>query len=505
MLLDMQTLDSAGRGPLGSMASLFQKTRRSLASVGAAVLILLLAFDPFIQQIISYPTRLTAIHGGTDVATTKMLDYFAMGVNYDLVYSSGLWSDNDIVLSSSCSSGNCNWQKFQSSGMCSQCSDVTKSMDLECNLTANETSAGNFTQGSRYINVTCLLTPPQGKSTQFHVHSSYVALSPPVWTYETGGLSWHVFSAYDSYGLDLDQTKNQPFNGLGDPLMVIAYAEIGYNEDYIYSDFISGIKVDKATVCSLELCLLEYDVSVKNGTPDVVTSVLDYGQLLWRNNPRNSSFDTLCWKPTSGPPDITFENPLSDYTYVQLSPVEFAFCGISYETKLSPNLFVGSMFQHHTRGHTQESGNDTTGLDYSPDGDPNALRISSVGLDSIMSNVAKHMNKEALRLNGSDVHGDTFVTEVFVEVQWLWLILPTILVLSGTIFIAIVIIQNKKNGTSLWKSSVLAFFYHGLHEVDKDDSMTASVMEKKAEGLVVQLQESEDHGGLILKEKKDLM
>lgn len=33
--------------------------------------------------------------------------------------------------------------------------------------------------------------------------------------------------------------------------MVIAYAEIGYNEDYLHSDLIGGIKVDKVTECSL--------------------------------------------------------------------------------------------------------------------------------------------------------------------------------------------------------------------------------------------------------------
>jgi hypothetical protein len=289
--------------------------------------------------------------------------------------------------------------------------------------------------------------------------------------------------------------------------MVIAYAEIGYNEDYIHADILSGIRIDKATECSLELCLLEYDVSVENGTPNMTTSALDYGQLFWRNSSASAMplGLTLCWKPTSGPLNMTIEDRINDDTFFQISPVEFAFCGIAYEIRLYEDVFVGSWSQSHRRGPDVIADLQSPTYDSLRTGDPNVFRIGSVGLDTIMSNVAKHMNKEALRLNGSDVHGTTFVTEVFVEVQWLWLILPIILVVSGTIFIAIVIIQNKKNGTSLWKSSVLAFLYHGLHEVDKDDSMTASVMEKKAEGLVVQLQESEDHGGLILQEKKDSM
>lgn len=46
-------------------------------------------------------------------------------------------------------------------------------------------------------------------------------------------------------------------------------------------------------------------------------------------------------------------------------------------------------------------------------------------------------------------------------------------------------------------------YNHGLHDVDKDDCMAASVMESKAEGLVVQLQASGDQG-LILQERRDL-
>lgn len=110
-LVDIQTLDSAGRGPIGSIAILFQETRRLLVSFGAVVIILLLAFGPFIQQIISYFTRLTDIHSETSGATTKIVDYFAPAINYDSVYSTGLWS-GDNMLDPSCPSGNCTWPKF---------------------------------------------------------------------------------------------------------------------------------------------------------------------------------------------------------------------------------------------------------------------------------------------------------------------------------------------------------------------------------------------------------
>ncbi|KGO35945.1 hypothetical protein PEX2_088030 [Penicillium expansum] len=384
-------------------------------------------------------------------------------------------------------------------------------MDLKCETTQSINSS--YSEGEHYKNetVTCHLAPPQGKSTQFDVnfYTLWEDSSPnPVGLdYTTSGISWHVFSAYGRSLQYRRQTGDEPFTWPSDPLMVLGYAEIGYNEDYLDSDLSGGIRVDKVTECSLELCHLEYEVSFGNGTPHINTSVLDYGQLFWRNSSEARSKQMLCWKPTSGPPppDIIIENvTISNDSFVRLSPVEGVFCGIEDNIILDENVFTGSTIHVHGRLRSEHG----YGQDYDvmrEDSDRNVLRIGSVGLDVIMSNVAGHMNKEGLARNGSDVNGIAYVTEVFVEVQWLWLILPIILVVSGTIFIVIVIIENRKNGTNLWKSSVLAFCYHGLHDVDKDDSMAASVMERKAEELIVRLQESEDHGGLVLREKKNLL
>ena len=501
-LLDIQTLDSASRGPLGSIASLFQKTRRSLASIGAAVIILLLVFDPFIQQIISYPTRLTDKHRSTSIAIAKRLDYFAPSIDWKFIYSSGLWSE-DTLLSPSCSTGNCTWSNFQSSGMCSQCTDITESMDLKCEQTGSDSFfLPEDAISVQALNATCQLSPPQGNSTQFDVRFQFSSSpSTPIANsiaYESIGTSWHIFSAYSKdMNIRYPETQTQPFTWPGDPLMVIGYAEIGYDQDFLNSDFVKGIRVDKVAECSLELCLLENKLSVRNGSPDLITSALDYGRLFWENSSVPSfSGQTLCWKPTDSPPDITFEDSIIPGTQdAQLSRVPFAFCGVSATIKLYEDVFVGVVHN----GFTLDSNGTSSDP---PDGDHNALRISSVGLDVIMSNVAKHINKEALSLNGSDVNGTALAVEVFVEVQWVWLILPIILVVSGTIFVTMVIVGNRRSGAGLWKSSVLAFFYHGLHDIDRDDSMTTSLMEKKAEGLVVRLQEPGDNQNLVLRRKK---
>lgn len=70
-LYNLQSFDDASRGPLGSLKILFQRPQqdRLLLSFAAVVTLLALAFDPFMQQIVSYPVR--EIPSLTAKATTK--------------------------------------------------------------------------------------------------------------------------------------------------------------------------------------------------------------------------------------------------------------------------------------------------------------------------------------------------------------------------------------------------------------------------------------------------
>jgi len=55
-LQDLQVFDEASRGPWGAMI-LLKTSKLSLASLGALIVLLLLGFDPFIQQLITTPQQ----------------------------------------------------------------------------------------------------------------------------------------------------------------------------------------------------------------------------------------------------------------------------------------------------------------------------------------------------------------------------------------------------------------------------------------------------------------
>jgi hypothetical protein len=56
---DFEIFDKASRGPWGAVMLLFRTRGRSLAALGAFLIVLLLAIDTFFQQVVSLPTRWT--------------------------------------------------------------------------------------------------------------------------------------------------------------------------------------------------------------------------------------------------------------------------------------------------------------------------------------------------------------------------------------------------------------------------------------------------------------
>ncbi|KAJ5685013.1 hypothetical protein N7536_007632 [Penicillium majusculum] len=507
-LLDMQTFDSASRGPLGSMIMIFQR-KRSLATFGAAMIVMLLPFDPFIQQITRYPTRSAPIRDG-GVAVTKRLKYFVPHVtplSWNIAYSSGIWSD-DNLLHANCSSGNCTWPIFRSIGVCNKCTDITPFVTFDCHKRPreNETYWKYWdNEGQSYnFNASCDVTPPLGHATV--VNSSFTIGYNHEYNVDfQQNITWLVYSGFDPhYAVDsIPDVDNYTFTGVTNPLNVLAYAKIGYEPDFFNSsDPLQGFKIDKVTECSLAICLGDWQISVNQGTTMTEASDIDQGQLFWRDVPVSARPNmtgvvtrNLCWRPASSPSNVSF-----DYVYVKdgglkypsLSPVEFAFCGIDAITTLSTAPLFGSSTASY------QLTNDTfTMWDYLTErGNPSTQRIASTSLEHVMSNVANSLNKMALNMDGEDVNGAAYGIEVFVMVQWTWLIVPGLVVISGNLFFILVLLANKK--TLLWKSSIFAFLYHGLGDMDRSDCMTASSMEKEATKARVQLRTSHENGDLKL-------
>lgn len=69
----MQRFDAASRGPLGSLIILIHHRAQSLVSLGAAIIILLSSFGPFMQQNLSHPVHPTMYMSTTASAYAPQL------------------------------------------------------------------------------------------------------------------------------------------------------------------------------------------------------------------------------------------------------------------------------------------------------------------------------------------------------------------------------------------------------------------------------------------------
>lgn len=69
-LWDFEIFDKASRGPLGAMMLLFRTKGRSLAALGALLILLLLAIDTFFQQVIDLPDRWALQETASEVPKT---------------------------------------------------------------------------------------------------------------------------------------------------------------------------------------------------------------------------------------------------------------------------------------------------------------------------------------------------------------------------------------------------------------------------------------------------
>ncbi len=158
-LEDLETFESAGRGPLGSLGLLYrwQPDRAPLAPLvytAAFVTVAALAMGPFAQQIVSIQTDSLEPQENVNSTIAVSNSYynnnsvpglffqfenqsFALGTtsNGALVmqsdmqgaFYSGIYGLGGPLLDFSCPSSNCTWDTFTSLGLCSTCRNVTAS------------------------------------------------------------------------------------------------------------------------------------------------------------------------------------------------------------------------------------------------------------------------------------------------------------------------------------------------------------------------------------------
>ncbi|KAL2839515.1 hypothetical protein BJY01DRAFT_250469 [Aspergillus pseudoustus] len=495
----MQYFDSASRGPLGSLLIILRHRGVSFVSLGALIIIVALLFDPFMQQIIKYPLREIDTVNGTNAAAQRayaLLPETLQDSVPTIIYT-GMWG-SDFEVEPTCPSGNCTWPSFESVGMCSRCEDITTQVKFDnCNGTMDTTETGTPQP------IWCDIVLPQGN----YIGDTYRAVT----NLNINSVQWSLdFPAHMVWVPDyqISAGSNETYAGIQNPLVVVAYAQLGLVHDTNETDTpafdpAAALRITNVTQCAMSLCTRTYDIAVSDGIPTINVSAPTFGKVF--DNPRNTGYS--CWRPgnDSSPVDIT---QLTNTSYAD--PNEFAFCPTG-----SGDYRLFEYFEGEIRSYNRTSGSAGRWINNEEKFNQGALgntnlrprvplveRIGAAGLEFVMDNVAASFTKAGLVASTATVAGTVRTAEVYVHVEWWWLILPAALVVLGTVFWLLTMAINRHQRLRLWKSSVLALLFHGLDSVpqyeEQDRFATASKMDQTAQSLPVKLDISDQRKGFML-------
>ncbi|KAF1911260.1 hypothetical protein BDU57DRAFT_524284 [Ampelomyces quisqualis] len=150
---DFEIFDKASRGPLGAALLLFRTKGRSLAALGALLIVLLLAIDTFFQQVVDLPER-RVLQAGSSIPRvinynpaymmeffqgyeTQQYDSFMYPAVRPFFYGNGTQpvafgngTRPDIPLS--CPTSTCTWPAYETLGVCSECTDASDLLEYRC-------------------------------------------------------------------------------------------------------------------------------------------------------------------------------------------------------------------------------------------------------------------------------------------------------------------------------------------------------------------------------------
>ena len=431
---------------------------RSVASLGALVTILTLGMDFFVQNAVSL--EVLRLYAG-EASTTRVLSYNATITYGPAMVASHIaplddiriiWAlyagafGNPLQSSVSCPTGNCTWDNpYTSLALCNKCQNISHQIQL-VNTSVNSS-------GSNPNAIKCRL--PNGlelyESREFE-----------------DVLQNFTNSSVEEFVASTSYWPTAPF---GPPRNMINF---------------TALSVSQAYECSVFLCVNQYNISVTNGI--VMEDVLQ----TWDSNYLNSTSESSY--PDQSTSSIVLPHDEDDYKMA--GNLVFS---IETDTYSILQHFLSSSFSGEIIQDAPIYSPILEVLaDYGTFGDPNAPDgIDLSNLPGIMANITQSISaalRQAEHMNISI--GAAYRSDTYIQVEWYWLIFPSVLLIITLLFLTITIWQTKNDDAIMtWKSSPLPLLFHGLssqHQTQVKDVLQLSEMENQAKHMKVSLVETEE-------------
>jgi hypothetical protein len=542
---DIRAMDDASRGPLGAFGVLAFWTGGSLAALGSIITLLMIAFGPFLQQLVEYPSRNTTLSGAFALApqnfayTRHSPSQSEENMDFLNVLGAGVWSDPKAFdQEPTCSTGHCLWTEFRSVGWCSKCENRTLSATLsnckpdtiaQKKEDASEYCILNLGHGANFslirdLEVSVYLDAVNGEPV--YVDTVNGGPGEPVGSYTglygnyTSEVIWPL--SYGNSGsnltiLDVTKLSAPPTKimGVENPLIVIGQASlepgVGYSKERLDFNMLSIVSVSQ---CILHPCEKTLSLNKVNGTTTWTDGPPNYGSLVARNlslglalafrrawsNSNDSQM--LCWQAEDGDLDHEYfweESyavdrrkrafcPVDDYAY----NIQKAFSDrydVEFGAALKEDNFsMGGSGLSGTNVYEDVFGYEGGKFDIVG---PRSTRNLSQRVES----VAVALTNYGLQATNDTVRGEAIAEESYVRIRWQWIVLPAFLELASLVLLVLTVVHSRREAVPLWKSSVLALIYHAVDELRGQETLATELlsgMKITANMTDVQLVKSED-------------
>jgi hypothetical protein len=533
---DIQAMDDASRGPIGTFGVLFSWVGGSLAALGSIITLLLIAFGPFLQLLVEYATYTVTrpdpfAQAPRNLAYTHHLPLVSFDTlshpaspweeNTELVHvlEAGVWSVPKLFdQEPTCPTHECYWREFQSIGWCSKCENRTYS------ATINNCKLGNIIQGKDALSEYCVLSLGHGANfsllgswemtKEYGDDGEYSAYgnvtSEAIWPLSYGTSGSRLTGFYPPER----SSKSTTLLDVIDPAIAMGHAIVRQDDNENYDLAFDYLQIVEASLCILHPCEKTLELHKVNGTTKWKDVSTNYGRLIARNvsftNTKQSTSageivrTNLCWQAEDGDLDLDFfdeENYAVDNSKRAFCPVE----DYAYDIQRS----LQGRYDSTIHVEAEKNGHVVLNTTMIVAGDPDAPygyrsgRFNTVGPESTrnlsqrMENVAVALTNWGLQTSNMTVSGYASSTDAFslIHVRWQWILFPAFLELATLALLILTIMKSRREKVPLWKSSVLALIYHAVDELHGQESLATerlSGMEVTAKTVDVQLVKSED-------------
>jgi hypothetical protein len=488
---DFEIFDKASRGPWGAALLLFRTKGRSLAALGALLIVLLLAIDTFFQQVIDYPDRwalqgaMSAIPRVVNYDPLYLIEYWQKWetnqydknlrpVVQEFLYNNGTepitfgnGTRPDIPLS--CPTSNCTWPTYETLAVCSTCLDVSESLDLSyacLDMTMDWTNTWpgprgkvpypNGTVCGYFLNVTSpaptLLSgfANNNIAPNFTANEALLHRALPLTTFLTRHRLYNTGSIH--------------FSSIRNPIMDFLLASARNGSESVYQK-----EPPIVHECVLSWCVQtmrssyeygEYHEEVKEIYQNTTAGPNPW--ISWEISEADGGGQ---W--TEYTENVTIVPPPSRLGNAQLLGHNDIYGTNNNSMNMAMIIFddffpsfytiLNNATRPQLRYKEYQDGPYSRALPYNPWLAPNNITRHVERLAKAMTNVMRSSPSREMLL------GQAYQQEVYVEIQWEWLIFPFALLILSLVFLVSTIVKTAGDGaTGVWKTSAMPTLIYSL-------------------------------------------